>query len=106
MATRTVHESYIDIIGIIWMPAIQCATRLYLSDWDVGNMQTLDREGVEIWMTTNTGDFQSITDFRADIWNHYDKCDVVVEWADPESEYTFNDLMYPSEEDEDDPEYN
>lgn len=99
MATKVIHYSYVELIGRIWMPSSICAYKYDLGEYDVGNLQTLDREGVESWLLVHAGDFQHILDFHANIWNHFDKCDVEIAWDSPESEYTFNDLMYPSDED-------
>lgn len=98
MATRIVHSSYIQVIGPIWMPQVTCAMQYDIGEWEVGNMITLDREGVSHWLSMNSGDFRYIIDFYANIWNHFDKCDVEIQWSDPESEYTFNQCMYPSED--------
>jgi len=95
MATRTVHSSYIQVIGPIWMPPVVCAMQYDIGEYEIGNMITLDREGVEIYLHSHSGDFQYITDFYADIYDPVDKRDIVIPWASPESEYTFNDLMYP-----------
>jgi hypothetical protein len=75
-----------------------CAMQYELGEYEVGNIQCFDREGVAIYLSTRTGDFQHVQDFYADIYDPVDKRDYVIEWADPESEYTFNDLMYGSED--------
>ena len=98
MATYTVHESYIQVIGPIWMPPVVCAMQYDLGEWEVGNIISFDREGIEIYLSTRSGDFQCIDDFYADIYDPVDKVDYVIPWEAPESEYTFNDLMYPSED--------
>ncbi len=100
MATYTVHKSYIQVIGTIWFPPVTCAMEYPLTEWDVNNISPLTRDETEHWLMLHSGDFQEIIDFRADIYNHITGHDVVFEWADAESEYTFNDCMYPSEEDE------
>jgi hypothetical protein len=98
MATYTVHKSIIQVLGRIWLPPVVCAMDIELGEYEIGNMITLDREGVLNYLYTHCGDFQEIIDFRADLYNHYDKANVVIEWESPESEYTYNDCMYPSEE--------
>ena len=98
MATRTVHSSYIQVIGPIWMPPVVCAMEYHLGEYEIGNIISLDREGVEIYLHSHSGDFQYITDFYADLYNPVDKRDVVIPWASPESGYTFSDLMYGTEE--------
>ena len=63
MATYTVHKSYIQVIGPIWMPPVVCAMQYDLGEYEIGNIQSLDREGVEIYLSTHSGDFQCINDF-------------------------------------------
>ena len=96
----TVTKNIIQVIGKIWMPAITCAEELTLSDYDMGNLAeedgTITRELVESWLTTHSGDFQSVEDFRADFdWHnkHFES-----DWQSEDSEYTFNDCMYPHED--------
>ena len=98
MATYTVHKSYIQVIGPIWMPPVVCAMQYDLGEYAMGNMITLDREGVEIYLSTHSGDFQCINDFYADLYDPVDKRDIVIPWADPSSEIIFNDCMYPVDE--------
>jgi hypothetical protein len=98
MATYTVHKSFIQVIGPIWMPPVICAMQYDLGEWEMGHFQTFTREGVEVYLSSRSGDFQCINDFYADLYDPVDKKDYVIPWADPESEYTFNECMYPSEE--------
>jgi hypothetical protein len=92
-----VQKSLVQVIGIIWMPATTAAMEYQLSSYDVENARDenglLTRESVLDWLNRNAGDFQSVTDFRADIADG-DR-DVVIEWADEESELTYSDCMYP-----------
>ncbi len=86
-----VRRAYVQVIGVIWMPATTAATSYQLNGYDLENIGEFTRENVEQWLCTHAGDFQSVTDFRA-------VCGAVeVEWADPESECTFNDCMYPED---------
>jgi hypothetical protein len=87
----------VDVIGTIWMPAVTAASSISLSSYDVENMRNPDdgkiaRNDIEQWLYTHTGDFQSIEDFRAEIGN------AVYGWKSEESEFTFSDCMYPSED--------
>ena len=99
MATYTVHKSYIEILGRIWMPPVVAAYVYNLSEYDAKIIEEfITRDEVELWLCKNAGDFQEIIDFRADIYARDINEDIVFEWSDPESEYTFNDLMYPSDD--------
>lgn len=87
----TVERNWIELIGVIWMPSTTCAQRIDLRQYDIENIGEPTRENVEQWLTMHSGDFQSVTDFRAVIG------ETVIEWANEESELTFNDCMYPCE---------
>lgn len=94
----TVTRQRIDLIGTIWMPATVCAQSKDLSDYDMSNIgDPHNRDDVERWLLLNSGDFSNVTDFRADF--HIGDEHIVHEWQSEESELTFNDAMYPSEED-------
>ncbi len=88
----TVERNWIDVIGQIWMPAVTCATRRDLSDYDMRNIGEPTRENVDRWLALNVGDFQSIADFHAVIG------ETEIPWEREESELTFIDCMYPAEE--------
>ncbi len=96
----TVTTSRVQVIGTIWMPAVTAAQDYTLTPHDVENARdedgTLTRESVERWLALHSGDFQSVEDFRADIADG-DK-DFVSEWASEDSEITYNDRMFGSEE--------
>lgn len=89
---RPVRVAYVQVIGTIWMPAITCAQELKLSDYDLENIGEFSRENVEQWLCTHTGDFQGIKDFHAQAG------DVIIPWEKEESEFTYSDCMYSSEE--------
>lgn len=88
MSYRTITIRRIDVIGTIWMPAITAAMSYNLTPYDVENIGELTRENVEHWLMLNSGDFQSIEDFRVDIE------DFESDWAKEESECIFSDCMY------------
>jgi hypothetical protein len=92
MARYTIHEDYIDVIGVIWMPATTGATRYSLSAYDVVSIGKLTRDNVAHWLMSHSGDFQRVADFHASIdeWES--------EWEYKESEYTYTACMYPSED--------
>lgn len=87
----TVERNWIEVIGTIWMPAVTCGQRIELSQYDIGNIGEATRENVDQWLTTHTGDFQSVKDFRAVIG------EVEIPWNDEESECVYSDCMFPSE---------
>ena len=97
----TIRKSIVQIIGVIWMPPVTCATQKTLRDYDIENMRNdegqITRESVEQWLTTNSGDFQSVTDFSASIEDGENTVDIP--WASEESEFTYVDCMYPAEVD-------
>lgn len=92
MTIYTARRDYIEVIGRIWMPATVAAQTINLSVYDLGNIGELTRDNVESWLATHSGDFQGVDDFHASIgtWES--------PWASEESECTFSDCMYPSEE--------
>ena len=98
LATYTVHKSTIQVIGPIWMPPITCAMEYSLTEWDVNNISPITRDEVAHWLSLNSGDFQGIDDFRADIYDPVDKRDIVIPWALEDSDMIYSDLMYGSEE--------
>jgi hypothetical protein len=92
---RTAVTSFIQILGIGWYGQI-CAMDKDLSLYDIGNIEErgdgeITREAVEDWLTVNSGDFQSVTDFRADI--SYEDEDYLFEWSDEDSGWQYNDCF-------------
>jgi hypothetical protein len=95
MATRIVHESYIEVLGTIWLPYGAHATYVYrLSNYDIDNIGEITRENVEQWLNTHAGDFERVIDFRADIYDYRINEDIEVGWADPEYELEYSDITY------------
>lgn len=90
--------SRVDVIGHIWMPNIVCAMSYDVRSEDVTDDDgNVTRESVEDWLSSHAGDFQSVDDFRADI--ALGDADVIIPWNDEESEMTFAECMFPSEDD-------
>lgn len=91
-----VVTSRIEVIGHIWMPSVVTAMTYTPDAHDVENMRddegNITRAGIERWLDTHAGDFQSVDDFSADIADGDD--DVTFGWSAPESEITFYDCMY------------
>lgn len=94
-----VRKSVVCYVGTIWQ-GLTCAQDKTLSSYDVENMRDDDgkitRESVENWLGCNSGDFQSIDDFYASIEDGDETIDI--EWASEESEMTYNDCMFPSDD--------
>jgi hypothetical protein len=53
-------------------------------------------DAIEHWVNLNSGDFQSVEDFRADI--ETSEGNIVIEWQSEDSEITYNDCMFGDEE--------
>ena len=91
----TVSESFIEVVGRMWMPNTTAAMTIDLGAWELGNIQnedgSIDRDAVEFWLTGHSGDFQSIIDFRADIQHPITDENLVFEWENEESEGVFAD---------------
>ena len=87
MPTLTYERNWINVVGHIWIPAIEAAQTIELRDYDIENMQdengNVTRESVEHWLCLNTGDFQSIINFEA-----YIK-EIEISFSDEENEILF-----------------
>lgn len=88
----TLERNWIEVIGRIWLPPVMCAQRIDLSAYDLENIGEPTRENVDQWLSTHTGDFQSVKDFYAVIG------ETVIDWEDPESECVYTDCMCPCED--------
>lgn len=95
MARYVVRHSYIDVLGVIWMPAATGSLRIKLSNYDIENMRDKDgeitRDSVEQWLTMHSGDFQSVTDFRASIEDGDKTLDF--DWSSEENEFAYLDTL-------------
>jgi hypothetical protein len=91
--------SFVDILGVIWLPPITAAQRRELDSYDIDNMTddngTITRDSLEHWLCLHSGDFQSITDFSASIELGDDTIDIP--WSNEDNELTYIDCM-PGEE--------
>lgn len=81
----TVRE--IEVIGRGWYGQ-KMAYSYPLTTHDVEQIGELTRESVSDWLDSNSGDFQSIEDFHADI-AEFDS-----PWVKDESEFEYSDMMY------------
>jgi len=95
MSYKTITINEIQVIGKIWLPPVTSAMTYKLSDHDIEKIGELTRENVEKWLRVNSGDFQCVDDFRADIG------DFLSDWSNPDSEEVWCDCMYTKEYKED-----
>ena len=96
-----VRKSFVNIIGHIWQPGIGvCAMSYPVSLYDIEHLRYEDgaitRDSIEDWLTTHSGDFRQVTDFSASIEDG--EATIDIPWRDEESEFTYSDCMYPSED--------
>jgi len=80
MSYKVVEVNRIDVIGRLWIPADVAAYTYDLSPFQIAQIGQLNRANIAGWLDKNTGDFQSIIDFTADIGDFY--CD----WNKEDSE--------------------
>jgi hypothetical protein len=85
----TIERNWIDVLGVIWMPAATCGQRITLSAYDIANIGEPTRDNVLDWLGSHAGDFQSITDFHAVIG------ELELPWESEDNEYTYHDCMDP-----------
>lgn len=96
-----VRKSYVYILGTLWMPGITASMIKELDTYDVGNIKEhgagiVNREAVERWLLTHSGDFQNVIDFSASIEDGENTIDIP--WSKEENEFEFNDTQYPVED--------
>ena len=102
----TVIQSIIRIVGLNWYGQT-CAMFKELNPYDVGILEDSGlgaelskeqkREVIEGWLAKNSGDFQTILDFEADI-ELGDGRNVSVDWLNEDSEWEYMDCMDAYEE--------
>jgi hypothetical protein len=107
----TVVCSKIDIIGRLWQPGFtgamshtlpdqakyvkgrqyvtKAASEYTTADDLTRGTGTITRETIEDWVNVNSGDFAEVLDFRASVAVGDE--DIIIDWADPESEAIFAD---------------
>lgn len=83
-----VERNFVQAIGTIWMPACTAAVEYPLTAHDIANIGKFTRSNVEAWLSANSGDFQSIDDFRASAGSDE------IDWESEESEFTYYDCVY------------
>ena len=83
----TVERNWVDVLGIIWMPAVEAGHRHDLSRYDMNNIGEPTRENVEQWLTTHSGDLQRVIDFHAVVG------EVEIPWEKEENEIKYSDCM-------------
>jgi len=97
----TTVTSVIQVIGKIWMPPIMAAMEYTVRPDDLKDEDgKITRDSIDRWVCLHTGDFQSITDWRADIStdDNGEPLDIVIDWRTEDSKITWYDCMYGSED--------
>jgi len=89
----------LQVIGKIWQPGIgTCAMGREIAQHDIDNMYNgkghIDRSLVESWIDTNMGDFQWVDDFALVVHDTRGNIVFQTDWATPESEVIYCDIMY------------
>jgi hypothetical protein len=87
----TIERAWVDAVGRGWYGQ-EIAYTYNLTKYDLDSIGEETRENVELWLSTNAGDFQSISDFHAVLRNSE------IPWNSEEKECSFNDLVYPMED--------
>ena len=88
MSYKITEINEIDVIGSGWYNQRMCYT-YKLTNYDIENIGKLTRNNVENWLCTNSGDFQSIDEFRIDI-KHF-----ISDFKKEENHFEFMDIMFP-----------
>lgn len=102
-----VIRSIIKILGVNRYGQT-CAMEKELNSYDVGNLEDSGlgenlskeqkRDVIEVWLAKNSGDFQKILDFEADIELGIDGQNVTVNWLNLDSGLEYLAMMYGYEE--------
>jgi hypothetical protein len=87
--------SKVDVLGNLWMGG-KAAYTYNLTDSDLRNIGEYSRDNVAYWLSTHSGDFQGIDDFRCTI-SDSSGMDFDCNFQDENSEVIFNDCMFPCE---------
>jgi hypothetical protein len=83
---RRVRSAYVIILGKMWMGGI-ASMQKDLSDHDLENIEEFNRENVEEWLTSHSGDFQEVIDFRA-------VCgETEIDWESEDNESAYLDTL-------------
>ena len=95
----TVRKSLVYVVGNLWMGGL-AATTITMSAYDVENARDdegkITRDSVEQWLTSHSGDFQSVKDFSASIEDGDQTIDIP--WSSEEAECDYSDCMFGSED--------
>ena len=109
MATRISIYSSVGVVGKGWYGQT-ISTDYTLKDYNVRTIQDLaniragiddaaiERADVEMWLTSNSGDFQSITDFAASINLGKPGSDVEIPFETRDAADIYMDCMFGGEE--------
>lgn len=96
------RDSYIKVIGRIWLPPVRVASIFMLTDYDVENIVSYKkaypvhslRDAVFHWISLNANDYNEITDFMAMIVMPLTEKEVLFDWRSMDAELIYNDCMF------------
>lgn len=89
-----VRRACVNVVGRLWMGGLG-AYSYELTDYDLRNIGVdFTRETVADWLGSHSGDFQNIVDFQAFCGS------IELAWRSEDNECTYNDCMFPPEDDE------
>ena len=91
MSRYTVIVREIQVVGRLWS-GVKGAYSRSLTQHDVEQIGELTRENISNWIDSHFGDFESITDFHADL-DDFDS-----PWDDEDSEMFYMEVMYEHDE--------
>lgn len=88
----------VDVLGRIWWPAGGLCAMSYEPRADDLRDESgaVTRDSIQRWIDTNTGDFSEVVDWRATVGDG----DFDSDFTDEDNEMTFNDCMFPNEEED------
>ena len=89
----TIPENYVEVIGRIWQPDTEAYMKYTLQPKDIESLKTngaITHDSIALWLSTHAGDFQSITDFHADI----DAENLEFDWTDKENGYKVLEILF------------
>jgi hypothetical protein len=89
---RPVRVAYVTVLGKLWMPTCDASTEIKLSDYDLENIGEFNRENVEQWLMTHTGDFSQVIDFTATCG------EIEIPWSSEDNEIRYLETL-PDEAD-------
>jgi len=90
---KPVRIAYVQVIGKLWLPAIQAAQVYDLTDLDLyeigkaAHTGELTRDLIQDWLARHGNDFASITDFHAQVGEQE------IPWSKDDSEDAYDAIV-------------